>query len=238
MSAPQARLIGARVAEARSRIDAAAARCGRSGEAVRLMAVTKTFPAETVAAALEAGIRLFGENRVQEAQAKYGSLPGGLPAGAELHLIGHLQRNKAAAAARLFHGVQSIDKPETARELARRLAQAGRSVKVLVEVNTSGEPGKFGLHGWEELARLTDTILELEGLTLRGLMTVGPFTEDRDRIRRAFAELRELFATLRERYPEPPLDTLSMGMSADYELAVAEGSTLVRLGTALFGGRT
>ncbi len=227
------RQIQARLEAVRARIEAAARRAGRPAGAVRLMAVTKTFPRAVVEAALRGGLRLFGENRVQEAVDKYR----GLPEPVELHLIGHLQRNKAKAAASTFTCVQSIDKLETALALDRFCRAGGRSMDILLEVNTSGEESKSGFRSEGDLLAALDGIRSETRLTVRGLMTVGPFTREPDPIRRAFVRLRELSERLRGRYPDLPLDTLSMGMSGDFEAAVEEGATLVRLGTALFGSR-
>ena len=198
------------------------------------MAVTKTLAKSAVEAAVQSGVRLFGENRVQEAVEKYARLKQEL----ELHLIGHLQRNKAKAAAGLFDWVQSIDKIETAEHLDKRAAGEGRRLQILLEVNTTGEESKFGVRGDEELWSLADQILQLEHLTMRGFMTIGPFTDNEQRIRIAFSRLRRLFETAQIRFPQQRIDTLSMGMSNDYEIAVEEGSTLVRIGTALFGPRS
>jgi pyridoxal phosphate enzyme (YggS family) len=197
------------------------------------MAVTKTFPRAAVEAAMSAGLSLFGENRVAEAAAKYA----GLTVSCELHLVGHLQRNKAAAAAALFACVQSIDKPETAAALARHCAAIGRRMDVLVEYNTSGEASKSGAADRDGLLACLDAVQRLPALRLRGLMTVGPLGGDTPEVRRSFRLLARLFEEVRsDRGPEA-LDTLSMGMSGDFEAAVEEGATLVRLGTALFGDR-
>jgi hypothetical protein len=221
--------------QVREELGRAAERSGRDPQGVAVMAVTKTFALEQVQAACAAGLRLFGENRVQEAEGKY--LPdAGLPPLA-LHLIGHLQRNKARRAAELFEAVQSIDKLETAQALEAACASAGRTLDILLEMNTSGEVTKFGFASEEALLAAVEPVLGLPHLRLRGLMTVGPFTDDRDRVRSAFRRLARLFQLLRGRYPGQPLDVLSMGMSGDFEMAVEEGSTLVRLGTALFGPR-
>jgi hypothetical protein len=227
------RELAARLAEVQERIGEAARRAGRRPQEVRLMAVTKTFPRPAVEAAVKTGLRLFGENRVQEAAAKYRDLQPQV----ELHLIGHLQRNKARLASGTFTCVQSIDKLETALALDRGCREAGRRMDVLLEVNTSAEAGKFGVHRPEELFALLDGILEESLLNVRGLMTVGPLTADAGQIRRSFGTLRELYQTAIRRYPQLSLDTLSMGMSGDFEIAVEEGSTLVRIGTALFGAR-
>jgi pyridoxal phosphate enzyme (YggS family) len=219
----------------RGRIAAAASRSGRNPEDIRLMAVTKTFPLEFIEVARRAGSHLFGENRVQEAQSKYQSLVADPQL--ELHLIGHLQRNKAKTAASLFRCVQSIDKLSTAEALDRHCVERGGKMDILLELNTSGEETKFGFAGAEQLWEACGEIARLDSLRIRGVMTVGPFTADRDRMRRAFASLRECLEGLRSRYPELPLDTLSMGMSGDFEIAVEEGATMVRLGTVLFGPR-
>lgn len=225
--------LAGRIAGVRDRIAAAAERAGRDPAEVRLMAVTKTFPRAVVEEALSAGLALFGENRVAEAAAKYEGLTGAC----ELHLIGHLQRNKAAAAAGLFACVQSIDKPETAAALARHCAALGRRMDVLVEYNTSGEATKSGVTDRDGLFACLDAVQGLPALRLRGLMTVGPLGGDALEVRRAFRLLARLFAEVRaDRRPEG-FDTLSMGMSLDFETAVEEGATLVRLGTALFGAR-
>ena len=232
------RALRERLAEVRGRIGEAARRAGRPAAAVRLMGVTKTLPRAALEAAVRCGLLLFGENRVQEAAEK---LPG-LADGVEVHLIGHLQRNKARPAARLFACVQSIDRLETALALDRACREAGRSMEVLLEVNTSGEESKAGFRREEDLLAALDAILADTRLAVRGLMTVGPLTADPDPVRRAFARLRGLHRRLGERLGPAgaglaAFDTLSMGMSSDYELAVEEGATLVRIGTALFGPR-
>ena len=219
----------------RDRMAAAASRSGRRPEDVRLMAVTKTFPLEYFEVARQAGLHLFGENRVQEAQSKYHSLADDPQV--ELHLIGHLQRNKAKTAASLFRCVQSIDKLATAEALNRHCAEQGATMDILLELNTSGEETKFGFATSEKLWEACTRIAGLGSLRIRGVMTVGPFTTDRELMRRAFATLRECLEGLRTRHPELPLDILSMGMSGDFEIAIEEGATLIRLGTMLFGPR-
>jgi pyridoxal phosphate enzyme (YggS family) len=225
--------IAAAAEAARARLEAAARRAGREPSQIRLMAVPKGFPRSTVDAAHAAGLTLFGENRVQEAEEKFFERP----AGAELHLIGHLQRNKARTASGLFSCIQSIDKVETAAALDARCADRGITLEVLLEMNTSAEATKSGFSSRQALLEGLDAIARLPHLAVRGLMTVGPLSEDADRIRGAFAALRSLFEELRSGGGLPRFDTLSMGMSGDFELAVEEGSTLVRLGTALFGSR-
>ena len=227
---PVVTLIRRRLRDTRERVAAAAARAGRSAE-VRIMAVTKTQPRAALEAALAAGLDLFGENRVQEAAAKLDPPP----AHAELHLIGHLQRNKARRAAGLFHTVQSIDKPATAQALQRALEATGGTMDVLLELNTSGEPAKHGCGSPDALRRTLEAIETLDRLRVRGLMTMAVWSADAGAVRGCFQTLRRLFEELaRDR---PAFDTLSMGMSGDFEIAVEEGATLVRLGTVLFGPR-
>ena len=220
-----------RLRQIRDRVAAAAARAGRSADEVRIMAVTKTQPRATLEAALAAGLDLIGENRVQEAAAK---LQPPLPH-AEVHLIGHLQRNKAPAAARLFHTVQSIDKLATAQALQRALAATGGTMDLLLELNTSGESAKHGFASAAELQRVIEAIAALDRLRVRGLMTMAVWSADAGAIRGCFRTLRRLFEELAP--DRPAFDTLSMGMSGDFEIAVEEGATLLRLGTVLFGPR-
>ena len=217
----------------RERMHDAARRAGRDPARVRLMAVTKTFPESVIETARRGGIDLFGENRVQEAERKYAEWLGRL----ELHLIGHLQRNKAKTAASIAGWVDSIDKIATAEALNRAAAEQNRTTNILLEYNSSGEESKFGVRGEEELLELMASCSELPNLRIRGLMTLGPFTEDVPRIRRAFEQTRLLYEKALSRFPDLPLDTLSMGMSADFELAIEEGSTMIRVGSALFGAR-
>lgn len=217
----------------RERIASAAVRCGKDPSVVQLMAVTKTHPRSIVQTAMEAGIRLFGENRVQEAEEKYVGLQGDF----DLHLVGHLQRNKARAAMRLFHCVQSIDRLETAQALNTKCAENGKVMDILLEVNTSGEQTKSGFRSREGLFSSLEPILDLPCLRLRGLMTVGPFSNEPEVVRSAFSRLASHFHEMVSHYALPAFDILSMGMSGDFETAVEEGSTLVRIGTALFGPR-
>lgn len=226
--------ISRRVEQVREQIEQAALRSGRTAAQIRLMAVTKLQPAEAVAAAADAGITLFGENRVQEAAGKYASLDPGL----DLHLIGHLQRNKAKTAAGLFTCVQSIDRLDTAQALNRGAADRGRVIDILLEVNTSAEESKSGYRSGEGLFADLDRLSELTSLRLRGLMTIAPFTSEAAPVRRAFAELRALFERVAQRTGSDAFDTLSMGMSGDFVAAIEEGSTLVRIGTAIFGERS
>lgn len=211
----------------------AADRSGRKAEEIRLMAVSKTRLKEEVEAAYQAGIRLFGENRVLEAQSKFEDFH----EDGELHIIGHLQSNKAKYVVKIASCVQSIDKIKTALVLNDKLISAGRSMDILLEVNTSGEESKSGFRSSDEMYRTIDEILSLEKLTIRGLMTMAPFTREEAPVRHSFRSLHELFQKTSERYPELHMDILSMGMSSDFKIAIEEGSTLVRIGTALFGAR-
>ncbi|MFP4378376.1 MAG: YggS family pyridoxal phosphate-dependent enzyme [Spirochaetales bacterium] len=218
----------------RERIDRAARRTGRSSDQVVLLAVTKTHPRELVESALGAGLTVLGENRVQEAQEKYR----GLHTPHELHLIGHLQRNKAKFVPGLFHWVESIDSLKTARSLSEKCEEAGWQCQVLLQYNCSGEQSKSGYESGDALMREAKEIALLPALHLRGVMTIGPFVDDKDRIRRSFADTRELFHRLAGELDHEQIDTLSMGMSDDFEIAVEEGSTMVRVGSALFGARS
>lgn len=223
--------LGSRLNEVLGRIAGAAGRSGRPPGGVRLIGVVKTVPAETVREAVRLGLGDLGENRVQEAADKIAAV--GRDA-ARWHLVGHLQRNKAARALELFDCIHSVDSLELAGALSGRLAP-GRRLPVLAEVNVSGETTKFGVAP-EDLERLLEAVAALPGLEVRGLMTVGPAVLAPELARPAFARLR----TLREQAERTlgrALPELSMGMSGDYEVAVEEGSTMVRVGTAIFGAR-
>jgi hypothetical protein len=225
--------VGENVREVQEEIGEAAIRAGRDPGEVTLMAVTKNHDAEAVRAAYEAGVRCFGENRVQEAAEKYAERPEDF----ELHLIGHLQRNKAKTAAGLFSTVQSIDRVETAEALHRQCAAAGVRMRILLEVNTSGEESKYGVEDADALRSVLDGLLGLDSLDPVGLMTLAPFTSDEQAIRRSFRELHRLFTMVSRSYPDLDFSVLSMGMTNDYVIAVEEGSTMVRLGTRIFGAR-
>lgn len=214
--------IAANLAEIGARIDAAARRAGRDPASVTLVAVTKTKPLEDVLAAYEAGVRHFGENRVQEAEAKFPRLP----ADAVRHLIGPIQSNKANRAARLADVVHALDSADIARRLARAAAIEGRRLAVYVEVNTGAEETKAGATPAGAPA-LVEAVRALPELDLRGLMAIPPPGDTRPH----FVALRKLAASL-------GLHGLSMGMSDDFEAAIEEGATVVRVGTALFGRRS
>jgi PLP dependent protein len=215
----------------------AAKRSGRAPSEVALMAVTKTHPPERIHEAYAAGLRLFGENRVQEFDAKAAALAD--LAAAEWHMIGHLQTNKAAKAVDLFAAVDSVDSVKLAERLDAAARKLNRSLPVLIEVNIGGEAVKSGVAPqspeWEALLLAAP---HLEALEFRGLMTVPPFTDDPEGARPYFRRLRELRdATAARKLPSVRMDVLSMGMSHDFEVAIEEGSTSVRVGTAIFGER-
>jgi len=230
--------IAQNLTQVRERIDAAANRAGRRPEDVGLMAVSKTFPAERIREAYEAGLRLFGENRVQEFAGKVEALRELHKA--EWHLIGHLQTNKAAKAVELFGAVDSVDSVRLAQKLNASAGQFGKKLEVLIEINIGGEAAKSGLAPESrELEQLLIAAPELEHLEFRGLMTVPPFTDDPRLARPYFRNLRELRDQIRARgLPAVVMNELSMGMSHDFEVAIEEGSTCVRVGTAIFGERT
>lgn len=214
-------------------IASACANSGRSPDKVALVAVSKTHPAEAVLEAYAAGQRLFGENRMQETQGKLPVLAG--LTDLELHLIGPLQSNKTAKAAEMFSAVQTVDSLKIAERLNKACVELGKTLPVFVEVKLSHEAAKHGLAP-EELGVLLESVAALDRLELRGLMTVPPYTEDAEGARPYFRRLRELRDAHRERFPR--LSELSMGMSHDFTVAIEEGSTLVRVGTAIFGSRS
>jgi pyridoxal phosphate enzyme (YggS family) len=225
--------LASNLASVRDRIAAAERRSGRPAGSVTLIGVVKTLPAEALAAAVALGLTDLGENRVQEAESHQRSVP---RAAARWHMIGHLQRNKAGRALELFDVFHGIDDLDLANALAQRGARSERRVPVLLEVNVSGESTKFGVSP-EGVAGLAAEVERLPALELKGLMTVGAPVERSDQARAGFARLRELRERVARRLGRP-LPELSMGMSGDFEVAVEEGATMVRVGTALFGARS
>ena len=230
--------IAENLAAIHERISRAAKRAGRNPDAVALMAVTKTMPAERIVEAYKAGQRLFGENRVQEFGEKTGALQ--QLRDAEFHMIGHLQSNKAVKAAELFHAVDSIDSAKLAHRLHTAAASMGKTLEVLIEINIGGEAAKTGVDPHSDaLEEILAGAPQWRSLRICGLMTVPPFTEDPEGARPYFRRLRELRDNLAARsLPAIELDVLSMGMSHDFEVAIEEGSTCVRIGSAIFGLRT
>ncbi len=225
------------VARIKERIGQAAQRAGRNPDSVVLMAVSKTVEPERMRQAHSAGIRAFGENRVQEFFEKASALQD--LAGVEWHLIGHLQTNKAKAAVELFHGLDCVDSLRLAQKINQAAQRNGKSVPVLIEINVGGEASKSGLAANSpELEELLRDLPTLQHLQVRGLMAIPPFTEDPQGARPYFRKLRDLRDSIAARkLPKVEMDVLSMGMSNDYEVAVEEGSTCVRVGSALFGAR-
>jgi pyridoxal phosphate enzyme (YggS family) len=221
----------------RNRIDRATARAGRNPGDVALMAVSKTQPAANIVEAYHAGQRLFGENRVQEFADKFPQLAD--LKDAAFHMIGHLQSNKTAKAAEVFHAVDSIDAAKLAQRLNDAAQKLGRTLDVLIEINIGVEEAKTGIApDSPELESILTSAPSWPHLRVRGLMTVPPFTENPEGARPYFRQLRELRDQLAARHlPSVPLDVLSMGMSHDFEVAIEEGSTCVRIGTAIFGMR-
>ena len=223
-----------RLAAVRERIAEAAQRAGRSPGEVEIVAVTKGHPAPVLRQVAESGLPIIGENRVDEAERKQSEL-GRL--GARWHMIGHLQRNKAKKAVRLFDAVESVDSVRLARKLASEAEKAGREeLEILLEVNVSGEPTKGGFAD-EEVLQAAREIVEMERLRVLGLMTMAPFTSDEVLLRRVFRRTRELFERCGRDVPGFEVRHLSMGMSNDFEIAIEEGSTRLRLGTVLVGPR-
>jgi len=230
--------IAENIARVRERINDAARRAGRSPHEISLMAVSKTYGVERIREAYEAGVRLFGENRVQEFAGKSEAL-GGL-ADAQFHLIGHLQTNKAAKAAELFAAVDSVDSLRLAQKLNSSAQQSKKTLGILIEINVGGEAAKSGLPPQSpELEKILAAAPQLTNLEFRGLMTIPPFTEDPQNARPYFHKLRDLRDEIAARkLAAMRMYVLSMGMSHDFEVAIEEGSTCVRVGTAIFGERS
>ncbi len=221
------------LARIKERIEAAARRSGRNPADVHLVAVSKTVEVKRIQEAVKAGAKVFGENYVQEAQKKIEALGHGVA----WHFIGHLQTNKAKVAARLFDLIHSLDSLPLAEELNRHALKQGKTIAVLLQVSLSGEETKFGARE-DELFQMLERLSALKGITVMGLMTMPPFFEDPESSRPYFAALRELRERLaRQAFPEIFLKELSMGMSNDFEVAIEEGATLIRVGTAIFGSR-
>jgi pyridoxal phosphate enzyme (YggS family) len=229
--------IAENIAAIRERIAAAARRAGRHPEEIALMAVSKTHSPERIREAHAAGLRLFGENRVQEFAGKAAALANST--NAEWHMIGHLQTNKAGKAVELFHAVDSVDSVKLAEKLDAAASALDKKLSVLIEINVGGESAKSGIApDSRELEELLLAAARCEALQFRGLMTVPPYTDDPKGARPYFRKLRELRDAIAARkLPALSMDVLSMGMSHDFEVAIEEGSTCVRVGTAIFGER-
>ena len=230
--------LASQIAEIQSRIQATCLRSGRNPSEITVIAVTKTHPLEYARKACALGIKQIGENRVQEPIEKFGDM--GIIReypDCQLHLIGHLQRNKVRKAMQIFDSVDSVDTIELAEDLSSEAANTGKSPRILLEVNTSKELQKSGV-GPVETIPYVEKLLSFPGLRLAGLMTVGPLTDREYAIRDSFRLLKQLFEDVKARLNPPGWSALSMGMSGDYEIAIEEGATEIRLGTALFGQRS
>ena len=211
----------------------AAEKAGRHREKITVVAVSKTVEPERIREAIRCGIKIIGENKVQEAERKFKQIPEEF----EKHLVGHLQTNKAKKAVELFDMIQSVDSLKLAEEVSKRAQQKGKTMDVLVEVNTSGEPSKFGLEP-DEVLDFMKQASSLEGIKIKGLMTVGLFSSDMEEVRPCFKRLKSLFDELKGRkIPGIEMRHLSMGMTQDYQVALEEGANMIRIGTAIFGRR-
>jgi hypothetical protein len=223
-----------RLASIEERIAGACRRANRARSSVKLMAVSKTHPAAAIREAAIAGVTLFGENRVQEFDAKRTDLPQGI----EVHLIGHLQSNKAAKAAEIFAAVDTVDSLRLLQRLDEAAKRSARRLPVLLEIKLSEEGTKTGFAPADiELQQTLERASDLQHVEVRGLMTIAPLDENPGTARACFRRLRSLRDELAAKHPGVDLRELSMGMSDDFEIALEEGSTLVRIGTALFGAR-
>jgi pyridoxal phosphate enzyme (YggS family) len=226
--------VGANCQIIRARIHEAAVKSGRRAGDIKLLGAAKAQSVELVHAAIAAGVTLIGENYVQEAKDKRQRISQSV----EWHMIGHLQRNKAKAAVEIFDVVESLDNLALARELDKAAGKIGKTVRVFMEVNLGGEKSKSGI-AKDEVAALLQEAAKLSHLRVEGLMTVPPFHENPEEVRPYFRQLRELYEKLNELHlPNIDLKELSMGMTHDYPVAIEEGATIVRIGTALFGPRS
>ena len=222
-----------RLQSVRKRIEEAAKACGRSPESVRLIAVSKTIGTLHVQEAIEAGVTVLGENYVQEARTKINDLSA-YPV--SWHFIGHLQSNKAKYAVRLFDLIHSVDSIKLARELNKQAKKINKIQDILVQVNIGEESAKSGALA-QDTKKLLQDVSNLDNLALKGLMTMPPFFNNPEKVRPFFAALRELRDHLEQHLTNVTLNELSMGMTGDFEAAIEEGATLVRIGTAIFGAR-
>ena len=214
-------------------VEKAKKRSGRIHDEVSIMAVTKTKGSDIVEAAYSAGFRLFGENRVQEAGEKFTNFH----KDANLHIIGHLQSNKVKKAVEISSCIQSVDRLKIAKKIDKICLELSKTIEVYLEYNTSGEESKSGFVNDEDFFHTLDEIVHMKNIKIRGFMTIGPLGSDESAIRKAFTYLRNLRDKANAKYPDAGITGLSMGMSGDYEIAVEEGATLIRVGTALFGSR-
>ena len=223
-----------RLTELSAELAELATEAGRSPEEIKLIAVSKTHPSELIAEAFQAGQVCFGENRVQEASEKIERLQ---KPGIEWHLIGHLQKNKARFCPGRFDWIHSVDSQELLELLEKQCALQRQSIQILLQANLSQEDSKSGVSDYDNLCRLLEKAQDCQWLSCRGLMTMAAATDDANEIRRTFAQLRTWLEKLRNEFNLNTFTELSMGMSSDYRIAIAEGATMIRLGTALFGER-
>ena len=223
-----------RLTELSAELAELATEAGRSPEEIKLIAVSKTHPSELIAEAFQAGQVRFGENRVQEASEKIERLQ---KPGIEWHLIGHLQKNKARFCPGRFDWIHSVDSQELLELLEKQCALQRQSIQILLQANLSQEDSKSGVSDYNNLCRLLEKAQDCQWLSCRGLMTMAAATDDANEIRRTFAQLRTWLEKLRNEFNLTTFTELSMGMSSDYRIAIAEGATMIRLGTALFGER-
>ena len=215
------------------RVAAAAERAGRHPGAVRIVAVSKTKPATLVLEAIDAGVTEIGENQLQEAKAKYDQINRPV----KWHFVGHLQTNKVKGALQIFDLIHSVDSLRLLNEINRRSAQLNCQTEVLIQVNTSGDSSKYGVHP-ERALNFIENALDYSHVRIKGLMTIGPFTPNVDAVRHSFALLRRIQEKIiAQQFTGIEMDCLSMGMTHDFEVAVEEGATIIRIGTAIFGKR-
>jgi len=221
------------ISEIKERIAKSAVKSGRKVEDITLVAISKTFPVEKIMMAYDAGLRIFGENRVQEALSKIEKLP----SDCIWHLVGHLQTNKAKDALLNFRMIQSVDSVKLASRISRLCEKYERNCNLLLEVNTSGEKSKYGFKPDDFIPEF-EKIIELPYLNIQGLMTIGPLTDNEKEIRKSFTQLREFFENIKS-YKSDNVNPLylSMGMTDDFEIAIEEGSNMIRIGRAIFGER-
>jgi len=230
----RAQLIYDNLETVRGKIEQAAVRSGRNPAEIEMIIVTKTWSPEIIASVIEKGVRQLGENRIQEALPKIEQLKKKYK-NLTWHMIGHLQSNKARKAVENFKMIQSVDSFKIARRISDIAVEMNKTTDVLIEINISQEVSKYGVQP-SEVMQLAEKVVTLPGVHLRGLMTIGPLTADADVVRRAFQKTRQYFEDLRRNIPGK-INTLSMGMSDDYETAIEEGATMVRIGRAVFGNR-
>ena len=223
-----------RLTELSTELAELATQAGRSPEEIKLIAVSKTHPSELIAEAFQAGQVRFGENRVQEASEKIEKLQN---LGIEWHLIGHLQKNKARFCPGRFDWIHSVDSQELLELLEKQCALQSQPIQILLQANLSQEDSKSGVSDYDNLCRLLEKTQDFQWLRCRGLMTMAAATDDANKIRKTFSQLRTWLEKLRNEFTLTTFTELSMGMSSDYRIAIAEGATMVRLGTALFGER-